>query len=576
MRYLELCTLSDLLVRDSEQHPGRDAVVLPGTRRTYGELEDRARNVARSLMAIGVGRGDRVGLFMPNCAEFIEALFGILFAGAVAVPVNARFRSRELGHVARDAGLRVLFTGDAPGEPRSRADAICDGLGSLEAAGHLAASSLPRLRVPTAPDLEAIVIMGGSPRPRDGFLSAATFGECAGQVPAADADARRRQTALRDPAMMFYTSGTTAMPKGCLLSHEALVRTGVTTRHRLGYRDGERVFAPCPMFHTASTQPMIAAMHACGALVTMGHFDPATALKLVGTERVTAMFPAFPVITEGMLNCPDYSPDSFADVRTVFTVAPPEALRSMQRRMPHSTMVNAYGMTEFGGSVVMVDPADDEDARLATQGPPFPGIEIGIRDSENRPLPVGRRGEIVVRGPSMFGGYHNDPAKTAECIDRDGWYHTGDLGVIGEDGRLRYQGRLKEMLKVGGENVAAIEISSHLQAHPAVSIAHVVGVADEKYGEVPAAFIEVRPGASLTEEDILGHCRDGLASFKVPRYVRFVTEWPMSSTKVQTFRLREQIEKELGVYRADRVGRPQPPVVTPKRTSLPDGHGSGR
>lgn len=292
---------------------------------------------------------------------------------------------------------------------------------------------------------------------------------------------------------------------------------------------------------------MVAALHAFGTFVSMTHFDPAPALELIEAEQVTAMFPAFPPLTLGMLNSPDYSPASFARVRTVFTVAPPEALRAMQRRMPHSTLVNAYGMTEFGGSVVMVDPADGDDARLATQGPPFPGLEIGIRDEADRPLPAGERGEIVIRGPSMFGGYHNDPAKTAEAIDAGGWYHSGDLGTIGADGRLRYLGRLKDMLKVGGENVAALEIASHLQAHPCVSVAQVVGVADEKYGEVPAAFIELQPGTTLTEEEVIAHCRGGLAGFKVPRYVRFVTEWPMSSTKVQTFRLREQLEAELAL-----------------------------
>jgi fatty-acyl-CoA synthase len=309
------------------------------------------------------------------------------------------------------------------------------------------------------------------------------------------------------------------------------------------------MFAPCPMFHTASTQPMVATFQAGGTFVTMAHFDPALALKLIEAEQVTTMFPAFPPLTLGLLNCPDYSPDSFARVRTVFTVAPPEALKAMQRRMPHSTMVNAYGMTEFGGSVVMVDPADDDEARLATQGPPFPGLEIGIRDAFGEPLPAGERGEIVIRGPARFDHYHNDPVRTAEAIDTEGWYHSGDLGEVTADGRLRYLGRLKDMLKVGGENVAAIEIASHLQAHPAVSVAAVVGVADEKYGEVPAAFIELSPGATLTEDEVIAHCQSGLARFKVPRYVRFVTEWPMSSTKVQTFRLREQLEAELDAAR---------------------------
>jgi fatty-acyl-CoA synthase len=293
---------------------------------------------------------------------------------------------------------------------------------------------------------------------------------------------------------------------------------------------------------------MVATLHACGTFVSMAHFEPALALELIGAERVTHMFPAFPPLTLGLLNCPGYSADSFARVRTVFTVAPTEALRAMQRRMPHSTMVNAYGMTEFGGSVVMVDPGDDEDVRLGTQGPPLPGIEIGIRDESGQAIPPGGRGEIVIRGPSIFDRYHDDPGRTAQAIDADGWYHSGDLGEI-TDGRLRYLGRLKDMLKVGGENVAAIEIASHLQAHPAVGVAQVVGVADEKYGEVAAAFIEVSPGAVLTEEEVIAHCRAGLASFKVPRHVRFVTEWPMSSTKVQTFRLREQLEAELAARR---------------------------
>jgi fatty-acyl-CoA synthase len=533
-RYLELCTLGDLLVRGSEYHPDRDALVLPGVRLSYRELEERATGVARSLTAMGVNRGDRVGLFMPNGPEFIASLFGILFAGAVAVPVNARFTARELGHVVRDAGLKVLLASDAPGEPRTRADVIAEALGPNLASTGLASTGLA-----------AVVAMGPALRPAGGILSQEAFDRLAELVPAEVVEARRRGAGLRDPAIMFYTSGTTAMPKGCVLSHEAQVRTGVATRIRLGYADGERVFAPCPMFHTASTQPMVATLHAFGTFVSMAHFEPASALKLIEAEQVTAMFPAFPPLTLGMLNSPDYSPASFARVRTVFTVAPPEALRAMQRRMPHSVLVNAYGMTEFGGSVVMVDPADGDDARLATQGPPFPGLEIAIRDEENRPLPDGERGEIVIRGPSMFGCYHNDPGKTAEAIDADGWYHSGDLGAVGADGRLRYLGRLKDVLKVGGENVAALEIASHLQAHPCVSVAQVVGVADEKYGEVPAAFIELQPGMTLTEEEVIAHCRGGLASFKVPRYVRFVTEWPMSSTKVQTFRLREQLEAEL-------------------------------
>ena len=265
------------------------------------------------------------------------------------------------------------------------------------------------------------------------------------------------------------------------------------------------------------------------------------------------MFPAFPPLTLGMLNSPGYSPGSFARVRTVFTVAPPEALRAMQRRMPHSVLVNAYGMTEFGGSVVMVDPADGDDARLATQGPPFPGLEIGIRDEASRPLPAGTQRDRHPRAEHVRGHHKTRSrqprrstraagttavtsaasAPTAGCATRAAQGHA--QGGRGERGRP-------------GDRLAPA-------GHPAVSVAQVVGVADEKYGEVPAAFIELRPGTTLTEEEVIAHCRGGLASFKVPRYVRFVTEWPMSSTKVQTFRLREQLEAEL----AARIGACEPP-----------------
>jgi fatty-acyl-CoA synthase len=446
----------------------------------------------------------------------------------VVVPVNARFRHRELRHVIRDAEMRVLFVGDAPGDPTRRADVVSEALRPVDRAGTFAAGEVTRLRAGAAPRLEAVVTLDLADAPD--FLSQQEFSRLARDATREAVHERRRRVAVRDVAMMFYTSGTTSMPKGCLLSHEALVRTGICT---------------CPMFHTASTQPMIAAMHALGTMVTMGHFEPEDALALVENEDVTAMFPAFPALTEGMLSSPHYRTESFRRVRTVFTVAPTPALRSMQQRMPHTRLVNAYGMTEFGGSVVMVSPEDEDDVRLGTQGPPFPGIEIGIRDESNADLDTGRQGEIVVRGPSMFAEYHRDPAKTAECIDVDGWFHTGDLGAIGVDGRLRFQGRLKDMLKIGGENVAAIEIAGCLQELAQVGVAHVVGIADAKYGEVPAAFIELRPGASLTEQDAIEHCAAELARFKVPRYVRFVTEWPMSSTKVQTARLREQLEIEL-------------------------------
>jgi fatty-acyl-CoA synthase len=230
----------------------------------------------------------------------------------------------------------------------------------------------------------------------------------------------------------------------------------------------------------------------------------------------------------------------------VFNVGPADTLRDMQDRMPHCTQVSAYGMTEFLGSIAMVETTDPVEVRCETEGRSLPGMEIQIRGPGGEVLGPGERGEIVGRGPQRFDGYYKDPEKTAMAIEPDGWFHTGDLGSLDADGRLRYLGRMKDMLKVGGENVAAIEIESYLCTHPAVSIAQVVGVPDAKYQEVPAAFVELRPGAMATEEDLIEFCRGKIATFKVPRLVRFVTEWPMSATKIQKNRLREDLVAELG------------------------------
>lgn len=547
--YLELCTMGDLLVRGATQTPERDAIILSEARRTYGELLDRATRTGRSLVSLGVRRGDHVGIMMPNCMEFIELLFGSYFVGAVPVVINARFGVAELRYVVADADVRVLFTRDGIVPGTSYSALLHEAFPDLDEQPAVVDSVPARVAVAAAPTVESVVLMGEGGG--TGLVDESIFDAIADQIPAVEVDQRRRRVALRDVAMMFYTSGTTANPKGCPISHESLVRAGVLTGQRFCYEDGVRMFDPLPMFHAASTQPMIATMSVFGTFITMPHFDGDEGLAVIEREQATAMFTAFPAVTEGILSSTDYRPDSLRRVRTLFNVGPPDALRSMQERMPHTVLVNAYGMTEYGGSVTMVRPDEDLEERT-TQGLPLPGIELEIRDEENNPLTPADRGEIVVRGPTMFEGYYKDSEKSAEVIEADGWFHTGDLGWLDPGGRLHYVGRVKDMLKVGGENVGAVEIESHLQSHPAVNIAQVIGVPDDKYGEVPAAFIELRPDSSVTEEEILTHCAERIASFKVPRYVRFVTEWPMSSTKVQKSKLREQLDAELARYQSGR------------------------
>ena len=540
-RWTEVVTFGDLVVRGSNRWPDTDAIVIDDERLTYGRLYERAVERARSLVALGVGNGDHVGLLVPNCVAGVEMMFAISLLGGVVVPINVRFRARELAHVISDGDLKVIVTSDVIADHVDFVTLLGESLPGLSAQ-----TDPCDLHLDHAPLMRSIVLLGNSPEAA-GFLPEPRFNALANEVDTEEIEQRRRRPALRDPALMIYTSGTTAMPKGCPLSHEALVRTSMEAgRTRFRFVEGDRFWDPLPMFHMSFILPLIGVLDAGATFISMVHFDPSAALAQLAGEGVTAMFPTFPAVTQALLNHPDYRPETLAAVRITNNVAPPDTLRAMQAAMPQAVQISAYGLTECGGVVAFNDPDDTYEQRMTTQGRPFDGIEVCAQDPDGAILPAGQRGELCVRGYSLFEGYYKDPEKTAASIDGGGWFHTGDLGVVDDEGRISYQGRLKDMLKVGGENVAAIEIESVLATHPAVSIAQVVGVPDAKYMEVAAAFLELKPGTSVTEDEIIAFCTGAMSRFKVPRYVRVVTEWPMSATKVQKFRLRDQLVEELG------------------------------
>lgn len=536
---VSLVTWGDMVARGAALHPDRDAYVFPGQRRTYSEMNSRATDVARSLLAMGIRPGDHVGILMPNCMDFLDVWFGLSYIGAVVVPINARFKARELGYVIENAEVVAIFTSDIVEEHTDYVALLHEALpGLADATDPLA------LNLECSPGLRSAVLLGSKSVP--GFVDRTGFDSLETSSTPEHVDVLRRRVAIRDTAVIFYTSGTTAMPKGCMLDHETLGRVGVNTARRMGLRDGERMWDPLPLFHTAATQPMVAVLEVGGTYVSMTHFEPGLALELIRDERVTSTFTAFPIIAQALLNHPTYTDETLENVVVTFNVAPPDALKEMQGKMPHTTQITGFGMTETGGSVVLTRPEDPVDVRAGAEGAPFPGMQIEIRDLlTNEPLPPDERGEIVIRGPQVFQGYFKAPTKNAEVLEPTGWFHTGDLGALDTDGRLHYLGRTKDMLKVGGENVAAIEIESYLATHPAVSIAAVVGVPDDRYVEVAAAFIELKPGHTADEDEIVEFCTMGLARFKVPRYVRFVTEWPMSATKIQKFGLRDTLVDEL-------------------------------
>ena len=551
MSISEITTLSlpELLLSRAAEHPDRDCIVLEGERVTYGELEVRVRQAARSLVALGVEPGDRVGILMANCVDFVALMFGASMVGAVGVLYNARFKAREIAHVTVDSGVKVIITNDITEQHTNYIELLRRAIPELVHDKNQQPEPRETAFVPfeSAPQLRVAISLGSSSE--QGFLGREAFYELGDSCAPEEVEQRRGKIHVEDEALMIYTSGTTALPKGCPLNHIVLQHAGVVGGVEcMGLQPGDVMWGPLPMFHTAFIQPLTGILHVGGTYLSMTHFDAGAALEMIRRESATLMFPAFPTITMQLLNHPAYTASSFAAVRVVLNVGPPEELRAMQERMPNTVQITVFGMTETGGSAAMCKPGDSLALRSNCSGRALPGNQIEVRDPDTgATVSAGATGEIVVRGRGVFAGYYNAPQKTAESFYEGGWFRTGDLGSLDDQGRLTFRGRLKDMLKVGGENVAAVEVEGFLATHPAVNLAQVVAVPDEKYGEVVGVFIELAQGASANEQEIIDYCRDEVASFKVPRYVRFTKSWPMGATKILKSELRTRLWAELGI-----------------------------
>jgi fatty-acyl-CoA synthase/long-chain acyl-CoA synthetase len=538
-------TIGDLLLTAADRYPDTLALVFPDAQLTYAELASRALRRARSLRALGVQPRDHVGILMHTCAEFVELFFAIAFCGGVIVPINARYKAAELAYVIENGDLVTVLTTDAVADQVNFVERLNQALPGL------AGSRDPRkLRLANAPKLRNVVMLGKSAPP--GFITAKQFDAGAESVDVLEVHRARLRVRVRDVGMMLYTSGTTANPKGCLLTHEAQVRNSITLgRHRYRLTHADKLWSPLPMFHIASVLPMLAIFDVGGTYLTMGHFDAGVALRMLKEHAVTATYPSFVTIMQGLIYHPDFPRTDLARIRLMnsnFAVQPPGVAEPIMKAMPRAVQVGSFGMTEAAGTVCTGAPDEPESSRITRLGKPLPGLEVRVIDPESgRDVPLGGRGEVLVRGYSLLEGYYKDAEKTAQSLDAQGWYHTGDIGSLDENGTIMFHGRFKDMLKVGGENVAAAEIEALLGRHPAVKLAQVVGIPDPKYAEVPVAFVELKPGEVAAETALIEYCRSAIAGFKVPRIVRFVTEWPMSNSKIQKFRLREQLVRELGL-----------------------------
>ncbi len=515
-------SVAELIQQAARRYPERTALVLPDERVSYADLLERSDLLRRRLQGLGARPGDHIGILMPGGAEFVESMVAVALLGAVAVPLNARYRL-ELADVVRRADLAYLLTtnrGRLGGEFPATIARCFPGLPGQPDPTALRLSGAPRLR--------SVVLVRGE-LPGSGYLGARQL---------AGLESGHGQSAHKpradELACILFTSGTTAAPKGCMLSHRALVQRPVArARDRLATGGHDVFWSSGPLYHVASAQLLLGCFGVAGTFVTSSHFDPAEIVGLLRANPPTTAWPWFPAIIEGLFEEPSFADDVFASARSIGLIGPAELLRRVQRRFPAAELLTSCGMTETGGTYAISGRDDTAEVRATTAGLAEPGVEIEIRAGSrpgSRLARDGEVGELYVRSPTIMTGYYG----TDEGLDEDGWLHTGDLYARADTGHLSFHGRVKEMLKVGGENVAPVEIEALVAQHEAVKIVEVVGVPHPQLDEVPVAFVELKPGAAVGPGELIEFCRGQVAAFKVPRAVYLIGagEWPMSATKV--------------------------------------------
>jgi fatty-acyl-CoA synthase len=535
-------TLGALLRDRASRWPDQDALVFPERRETLREMNMSARRWAKALIARGVLPGDHVGILLTTRPEFMDILFGIAMAGAVAVPVNARYQPGELAYLVKDADLVCMITTGRVADSLDFAARLQTALPSLATC-----TNANILTLPEAPKLQSIICID-EPCPA-ALVLAATALAASDVVSDASVDARIESIDPQSIALVLYTSGTTANPKGCLIRHRSIIGNSRNLGLRYNIGAGDRFWSPLPIFHIAGILPMVSIVDAGGAYLTIPNFDAGLALEMLEREKATHAYPCFVTIMQDLLSHPRFATTDLSSVRLMnanFAVQPDWIREAMTKAMPHTIMVGTYGLTEGAGTICTSRTTDSWNARGWRLGVPLDEWEVRIIDTETGcDCATDVPGEIIARGPNMLTGYYNAPEKNAELIDADGWFHTGDIGSFDAHGQIMFHGRTKDMLKVGGENVAAAEIEAILQTHMAVKLAQVTSIPHPRYVEVPVAFVELNADTATSEAELIAHCTGKLASFKLPRHIRFVESWPMSTSKIQKFRLRDRLVAEL-------------------------------
>ena len=524
-------TIPSNLIHTIQAHPHREAIVSvhQGIRWTYTEFGDHVRDIAKSLMHLGFEKGDRLGLWAPNCAEWTLVQYATAEIGVILVNINPAYRTHELEYALNQSGCRWIIA--APDFKGSDYVAMVDEVSD---------------RVPT---LEHAVFFWTDEWNRlydgDELVSDEALAE------------RRESLHPDDPINIQYTSGTTGFPKGATLSHRNILNNGYFTTELQGFTHDDRLCIPVPFYHCFGMVMgnLGCTSHGATMVIPSDAFEPGAVLRAVQAERCSALY-GVPTMFIAELAHPEFDSFDLSSLRTgvmAGSQCPVEVMKQCVDRMHMDDVTICYGMTETSPVSTQPLPDDSLHHRTAPVGRAHPNVQIRIAHPESgKTLARGETGEFCTRGYSVMQGYWNEPEKTAAAIDDDGWMHTGDLAVMADDGYCNIVGRIKDMVIRGGENIYPREIEEFLYTHPDIEDVQAIGVPDEKFGEELMVWVKLRPGAELNDDDVRAFCRGKIAHYKVPRYVKFVDEFPMTVTgKVRKVEMREISIAQLGLTEAD-------------------------
>ena len=520
-----------------------EALVDGDLRLTFAQLAERVEHSTRAAMAAGVEPGDRVAIWAPNVWEWIVAALGALGAGGVLVPINTRFKGGEAGYVLEKSGAKVLLTVNG--------FLGFDYVGMLRTAMPGDSGGAGTGPVPGLPALEKIVVLRGDAP--EGTETWEHYLEAGGAIDPADAAARTAAVRPEDLSDIIFTSGTTGRPKGVMVTHAQTLRVFETWSSFVGLTEGDRYLVVMPFFHTFGYKAgWMAALMRGATTVPQAVFDVDEVLRNVEKERIS-MLPGAPTLYMAILEHPDRAQYDLSSLRLAVTGAaavPVEMIKRMRTELTFETILTAYGLTECTGTATICRPEDDPETIANTSGRAIPDVEVLVVDDDGHEVPRGEPGEVVVRGYNVMLGYFEDAEQTAETIDADGWLHTGDIGVMDERGYLDITDRKKDMIIRGGENIYPAEVENLLLGHGGIAQAAVVGVPDERFGEVVMAYVISRAGADVDPAEVIEWARANMANYKVPKFVEVVDELPLNASgKVLKFELRERASAAYGENR---------------------------